>query len=787
MSNSLNPRIVVEIDLPYCDNVYGVAPCTAVVGATGADKCYNCIRTCQDRANFTESVKTLRLCDQSPDPYYTLDGTPVSVIPSIASVNTTPAVVKPGIDSGERETVQIVCAEHPDSDTLLDKYYAERSYEPLQQGTFWAKVRARWVDLTGSIVRVKRGYAGQDLNTYNTRYYVVSGISGGGQKSVTIKASDPFSLADGKKSKAPVASNGSLLAAITDVATSATLTPSGVGNAEYPSSGELCLGSKEVCAFTRSGDVLTLTRGIAGTEAQDHEADTGVQLVLKYASQNGGEIIADLLENYTDGIDAAWVDAAAFQTEISTYYGTVFNARITAPTAVKTLIDELIAQLPAVFFWDSTAQQFRLFALRPAAGDEQVAQHFLDGSFSITEQPSKRASEVLTYYGQRDPTASLTEQSNYACQLLLIDDEADADYTTTSTKTVYSRWINQSGRAIAQVLNATLLERYRDPPRQLSFKVWRNHTPVPELGQILRLTHTALQEPSGAQSVIPAQMTSVEVGEGTYECTAEEIVYRAQEGSGSSGVRFVYIDVDTYNVNLRDLYDSLYTSLDGITEVRLVVAAGVYIGSLSTSAYSLEILSSDWPVDVLITWEHEGYCLGKGGDGHVGQGDPRGLPAQNGGPALLVTRPVTIRGAGTIGGGGGAGSTWSLHTPAFRRVYPYKFFAGRGGAGFPEGLTGGAQQATRAAGDVLTYSALFGTSSATGVGDERTYRVTGGNLGQAGTTPTLITDIPPFFQFPWSSIHFYYSPAGAAGAAVVGYSNLTFESGSSITVLGPTS
>jgi len=47
----------IEIDLNLCVNEYGVAPCTAEVGVTGDEKCFNCRATCQDLANYKGSEK----------------------------------------------------------------------------------------------------------------------------------------------------------------------------------------------------------------------------------------------------------------------------------------------------------------------------------------------------------------------------------------------------------------------------------------------------------------------------------------------------------------------------------------------------------------------------------------------------------------------------------------------------------------------------------------------------------------------------------------------------------
>ena len=41
--------------LDFCDNTFGVAPCTA----TGAEKCYKTLSTCQDTANYITDRKSV--------------------------------------------------------------------------------------------------------------------------------------------------------------------------------------------------------------------------------------------------------------------------------------------------------------------------------------------------------------------------------------------------------------------------------------------------------------------------------------------------------------------------------------------------------------------------------------------------------------------------------------------------------------------------------------------------------------------------------------------------------
>jgi hypothetical protein len=159
----------VEIDIPVCSLSFGVSPCTAV--GSGDDKCFNCLSTCQDLPNFTEEIITIRFA--KPADY--LDGTEIDAIPAITSVELTPAMISLGEDLGQRASLNVSFRDFPWSDTGagFDPYYAERSYDPFQRGTFWPKWRARQPYLRGKAIRVIRGFVGQALADMETRHYVI--------------------------------------------------------------------------------------------------------------------------------------------------------------------------------------------------------------------------------------------------------------------------------------------------------------------------------------------------------------------------------------------------------------------------------------------------------------------------------------------------------------------------------------------------------------------------------------------------------------------------------------
>ena len=237
-----------EIDLDYCALSYGVSPCAAAIGVTGEAKCFNSLKTCQDRGNFTNSPVTLRFSMDAD--YYPRD---IDAIPSITGISFSPTIISLGEDLGMRASLSVSFKDHRHSDAGpgFDKYYSTRGYNPFDRGTMWGKFRARQPFLRGRNCRLIMGFLGQTLAEMETRHYVMDSFNGPSPDgSFSITAKDALKLADDDRSQAPRLSNGSLLADITSSATALTVTPSGVG-AEYRTSGYVAIGGKEVVAYTR--------------------------------------------------------------------------------------------------------------------------------------------------------------------------------------------------------------------------------------------------------------------------------------------------------------------------------------------------------------------------------------------------------------------------------------------------------------------------------------------------------------------------------------------------------
>lgn len=722
---------VVEIDIPFCDLRYGettsAGVCPAVLGVDSERKCFNTIRTCAARGSFTSSPLTMRFCMPAGDTDFTLNGQPVVVIPSIKSVNTTPAIINPGVDIGVRETVRVIFEEHPHSDAGIDKYLADRDYDPFLRGTFFAKLLARNPSLEGYAFRLLIGEEDQPLEEMTTRHYVIDSFGvDGAQASITAR--DVLILADKKKAQAPIISNGVLAAGIDEVETTATLSPAGIGNAEYPASGKVSIGGKEVCSFTRSGDVLTLVRAQSGTEPEEHDEDDIVQLVLIYEPSSSSEIVSDLLVNYVPGIDASWINLVEWQTEVDEYIGRLYSAEIAEPTSVVELLNELIEQVGLVFWWDAIDQQLRLRSLRPVSAESKLYSddHILATTFKATAQPQRRISEVWTYYGVRNPLEDLDEVTNYRAAVATLDAETDQDYEQAAIKKVFSRWIASNNRPAASRLNSMLLARYRDAPRKFTFALYETIDVVPTLGSGFRVQTWSLQDDTGDTVAVPAQVTSLERREDRYVVDAQEAIFAPQDDLETAKV--VFIDESIEGANLRTLHDQIYSDPQEYDIVRFVMSANAIAGSMVVGS---------WPDFVDITLVIGSGCrvLGAGGAGGsiIGAGGA-------GGTALYTRYPITIENLGTIGGGGGGGGSGEAFPDGG---------GGGGGAGYPGG----------AGGPGLSENGQPGTTTAGGAGGALSvsggFGGAGGGLGSAGSAGAD-------------------AAGGAAGVAVDGESYVTY-------------
>lgn len=455
-----------------------------------------------------EAIETWRFA--MPTDYLPAD---IDAIPSIDSVSFTPARISLGKDLGERASLKISLRDH------LHIFNGE----PFDQGTFFGKWRGRYgTKLRGRELRLIRGQVGQTIEQMDTRYYVIEATDGPDFNGVyTIEAKDILKLADDDRAQAPALSNGSLAGSIDNAAGSLTLSPAGIGNLEYPASGWVCIGGKEVVAFTRSGDVLTITRAQFGTVAQGHDSGDRVQLVLRYTGDDAADVIYDLLTNYA-GVPAEYINLADWQEETENFLGVIYARTITEPTSVRKLVSQIIEDAALAVYWDDRAQRLRLTVLREISTGLATFGHerILEGSFKVKEQPAKRISQIWTYYGQRDPTDSAANEDNFRAVLADVDLEREAEYGSAEIRKIQSQWIETE--TAASRLNSIQLSRFRDPPRSFAFEVFRDVAITPAGGY--QLTWWGSQDETGVEVPVSVQITHVRLEPDRVYVEAEEML-----------------------------------------------------------------------------------------------------------------------------------------------------------------------------------------------------------------------------------------------------------------------
>lgn len=467
----------------------------------GVRKCYNTFSTCQAMQFYSKGTNTIKFIE----PSYAVKGG--NYIPALVKVGGYEQEVNiAGFSNkigglGVRAAVDVVIRDFPTRDVLTDKYWSERmsgnaqtdeaGYDPLDRSTFWNKFKSRVPNYAGRSIRVINGHYDDngDVVADTTRHYVMDEIVGPNQRGdVTIRVKDILTLADDKKALAPRQTVGRLLADMTETATSFTLSPAGIGNLEYTVSGELTVGS-EIMSFIRSGDVMTVTRGIKGTQASKHSANDTVQQAYTVDLVRGDDVIYDLLVNYGN-IPASYIDFAEWQSEFDRWgAGMVLSATICKPTGVSKLIGE-ISQLGVTVWWDEVAQKVRIKLNHPP---DELPVEWTDRkniiSITTEDNDDERATRVMLRTVQADPTKELNNDNFLRDYIAIgVAEESPDFYNGSRTQTIVTRWLNQGTNSASKIITSRLLKRYKFAP--VTYNVQVDIKDDPSLTDVIELnTH----------------------------------------------------------------------------------------------------------------------------------------------------------------------------------------------------------------------------------------------------------------------------------------------------------
>jgi len=431
---------------------------------------------------------------------------------------------------------------------------------------------------------------------------------------------------------------------------------------------------------TIASDVLTITRGQLNTVASTHSAQDRVQLCLRYSGVSPDLIIADLLQTYA-AVESIYIPVDDWETEIHSHLNRLYTATIAQPTAVNILISELIEQAGLAMWWNDRDQEIGLMVLRGMVFTNYLfnEDNIILDSLQVNDQPDKRISQVHTYFGQINPLTSLTDKANYRSSSIISDAQSEADYGSPAIKEIFSRWIPQLGRSVADRLGGIQLARFKDAPRKIAFNSLRNSTTNEIiLANGYQVQSWPLQDDTGEQELVNVQVTRMRPNPDIIEIETEEVLMTVVAAEDLS-VRNIIVDANNYNLNLREAHDQIYPEPTAGIKIIITVNSGVKLGATAGATPSLTIV--DWPVGITIIVHIIGRIQGKGGNGD----QTAGTAVKNGGTAIYTRYPINLSCTGQLwggGGGGGWGTTGAI-VGGFG-VGP----AGSGGAGFDFGLGG---------------------------------------------------------------------------------------------------
>lgn len=480
------PVQIVEILQPFCENEFGVSPCTA----TGTDdtKCYNTRATCQDTANFAlgAPLSLYFTKGQAPSDLLGLS----YVFPALVSVSTSPTkanLAGANLDAkgiGNRAVCRIKFKDFQHTDRVVDPYVEGRSWNPLDadRGSFWSRWLVRNRYRTNMRVKVYEGYVGQTLAEMSTRLYFVSGISNQNSSGdITMECKDVLARIEERQAQVPSLSPGVLYQAI-----NASVTSFEVANAvesDYEASGTLRIGDELMTytgrATSTNGIQFTgVTRGTDNTTPDDHSEDDGVQQCIRYSDATVTDTLVDLLE--TRGkIPAEFMTdlksgGESFDELVSFLSSVRFNRVLTEPYAISELIASMAEQLQFVIWWEETEQLIKASVIK---GYEEVPDvlteenHIISGSFSMKDLPRQRASQIWVYYRTRDFTGDDDDPNNYDEQYVIANLESETDelYGSPSIRTIFGSWISQS--VVATNTATRIARRYNELPIEAKLRV----------------------------------------------------------------------------------------------------------------------------------------------------------------------------------------------------------------------------------------------------------------------------------------------------------------------------
>jgi hypothetical protein len=455
---SRRPQKVVVINLDYCDNTFGSAPCTAT--GTGDAKCYNTRSTCKDSANFTNTV--------GKDYKFSLNEAPLpfqgeTIRPYLAK---DPSYLPTEIDPKKAVTVNSRVTmdfhDEPDNDVGIDPYVSGRSAYPDAPGTFFLKLLARNPYYTGRKVTIKSGFRGLVEGDYKSSRYILDQIKRLDNGGIRIICKDPLKWADRVQIPAPTSGK------VTDNPLSSSATTVNCDDTtDYTSSGWVRLKNEIIKYTGKTGTSFTgCTRGEFDTTAAEHKQNEKIQQCYVKEDTNVVDIILDIDQNHV-GIVAADIDTTEFNAEKAAWLTQfTFTLVKSKPQKASEILTELLEQCTASQWWSEEDQKLRFKVIAPDIGTyDLLTDQSNNIKVHVDDNEKSRISRVVVYYN-KDAIGDIKKPESYANAYIDWDVDAESadEYNESAIKTIYATGILTE--TIASVVASRYRRRFRNPAKK---------------------------------------------------------------------------------------------------------------------------------------------------------------------------------------------------------------------------------------------------------------------------------------------------------------------------------
>jgi len=613
---------------------YQVTVAAAVDGMGNVDDlCFNTFDTCQDTPNYIKEVRTYRFIDRLDRPADIADAAP-----AITNISYGSTRLDPGGGLAFRGKITVSLQDFTTNDGTLDDYTRQRTYDPLDRSTFFAKLKARHKFYIGRPMRVLEGYMDEpfDIANFRTREFIIEQIVGPDKTGkVQIIGKDPLSLAQNKRAKAPTPSVGTLLANITAV--SASLTVSAGDGPDYDVDIHLRIDDEIMLIGVRAGDVLPVTRGQGGTTAAAHTAGAAVQSCLTYDDEPIINVIQNLLEDFAN-IDPSFIPFADWQIEeAATLTGYDLTTIISEPTGVRKLLKEIVEVSLLDIWYADVDQEIKLKLQTPFTDVTEMLnddEDILADSLRIKDDTNRRLTRVLIYYGIKNFARDLTETENYSLANFEIeaDKESVNKFNDERIRVIFSRWMDASNITQIQLTSQRLLQRFGNMPIEISFDLDAKDVPLLETGDVYDVETRLI--PGALGLPVPTRFQVIET-----KPLKPSSIYKY-----TSLAFFADATPDSLVVSANETNFDLFVELGGPpgpVDVTVTINAGVFIrGTTGNPAFKTDGMHPDSTL-ILI---NNGHIHGHGGAGGNG-----------GSASMIYEQELVICVFGGSAGGGSAG------------------------------------------------------------------------------------------------------------------------------------